>query len=369
MAWFDQNWDYRNKVTIDKDKVSTNQTDFTVYVDLSDFGNDFWNNVKSDGGDIRVTSDDGTTQLPVDVISINIGTKKGILKLKTGSLSASVDTDIYVYYGNAVATQPAPGDTYGQYNAYKSDIKLSANLEESGNGTADEFKDRTSNQNHGQGGGGTPADVPAQVTGKIGKGQDFDGSTDYINMPDDNSLDITGTLTLSCWVKAVDWDGNGFQFFFGKTDVSQSKSNYSININNDGDLLFSHYNGGWRDIIDNSGATYSDDTWYHIAVTVNETTNDVKFYRNGILLSTRTITYSLLTNTVDLRMGDNALATQEFEGVIDEARISTEEITGDWLLTEYNNQNSPSTFYTIGSQEGSGGAAKRLFSNRFNPFN
>jgi hypothetical protein len=44
-----------------------------------------------------------------------------------------------------------------------------------------------------------------------------------------------------------------------------------------------------------------------------------------------------------------------FGGTIDELRISSGERGADWILAEYNNQNSPSTFYTVGSETPLGG--------------
>jgi hypothetical protein len=43
---------------------------------------------------------------------------------------------------------------------------------------------------------------------------------------------------------------------------------------------------------------------------------------------------------------------QYLNGIIGEARITNNIETPSWILTEYNNQSSPSTFYTIGSESG-----------------
>ena len=45
--WFNTNWDFRQSVTIESDNFGLNMTDFTVKIDGSKFGDDFWNNVKS----------------------------------------------------------------------------------------------------------------------------------------------------------------------------------------------------------------------------------------------------------------------------------------------------------------------------------
>jgi hypothetical protein len=45
---------------------------------------------------------------------------------------------------------------------------------------------------------------------------------------------------------------------------------------------------------------------------------------------------------------------------MDELRISNTGRTADWILTSYNNQNSPSTFYSVGAEEtDSGGSTEQ----------
>jgi hypothetical protein len=44
-------------------------------------------------------------------------------------------------------------------------------------------------------------------------------------------------------------------------------------------------------------------------------------------------------------------------GRIDEVRISDVSRSADWIKTEYNNQFSPSTFYSVGTETSLGGAA------------
>src|SRR5690349_11623711 len=42
-------------------------------------------------------------------------------------------------------------------------------------------------------------------------------------------------------------------------------------------------------------------------------------------------------------------------GILDEARISDVVRSADWIATEYNNQGTPGTFYSMGAQQASGG--------------
>ena len=43
--------------------------------------------------------------------------------------------------------------------------------------------------------------------------------------------------------------------------------------------------------------------------------------------------------------------TEALNGDVDEIRLASTELSGTWFQTDYNNQSSPSTFYTLGSQE------------------
>lgn len=88
-------------ITIDHTKVPSDLTDYVVYVNLADLvkaGADIFDLCRSDGGDIRATKSDGTTELAVEVVSINTTTKVGELYIKyTGTLSSTTDTVIRIY--------------------------------------------------------------------------------------------------------------------------------------------------------------------------------------------------------------------------------------------------------------------------------
>ena len=78
-------------------------------------GADFFANVESaggdDGGDIRVTTSNGTTELPRQVVSIDVGSETGELHFEADSLSSTQPTDFYIYYGNVAASEPAASAT------------------------------------------------------------------------------------------------------------------------------------------------------------------------------------------------------------------------------------------------------------------
>jgi hypothetical protein len=55
--------------------------------------------------------------------------------------------------------------------------------------------------------------------------------------------------------------------------------------------------------------------------------------------------------------GWNVSSGGNFNGIIDEVRVLSAALSSGWILTEYNNQNSPSSFYSVGSEEEAGWVA------------
>jgi hypothetical protein len=58
---------------------------------------------------------------------------------------------------------------------------------------------------------------------------------------------------------------------------------------------------------------------------------------------------NVVSDTSDtFRIGANSSMSRAFAGVIDEVRVSNVMRSAAWIATEYNNQSSPSTFFTLG---------------------
>ena len=121
-GWYTGSWLFRKKITVLASQVDANVTNFPVYVNLADLGSDFFANVESsggdDGGDIRVTTADGATELPREVVGINVGSSTGELHFKADSLSSTANTDFYIYYGNSAISEPAASAAYGSQNVW-----------------------------------------------------------------------------------------------------------------------------------------------------------------------------------------------------------------------------------------------------------
>jgi hypothetical protein len=107
-SWYDSDWSYRKKITIDNTKVSTvastNLTNFPVLINRTDVD---WKDTansgqvaQADGGDILFTSSNGTTKLDHEIEFYDEATGELIAWVEVPTVNGTSDTDIYIYYGN-----------------------------------------------------------------------------------------------------------------------------------------------------------------------------------------------------------------------------------------------------------------------------
>lgn len=335
------------EITIDHTKVTGDLTDFVVFVKLADLvkvGSDIFDTCRSDGGDIRATKSDGTTQLPTDLVTIDTTAKTGELHIKfTGTLSSSTDTIIRIYY-NGTDTALAATDTYGR-NAVWSDFSAVYHLNEAVNNNAGGYADSTGTNP----GTGVSMDE-ALRTGKIGlNAASFDGVNDYIRAADSASLDApnnNNAVTLTAWLKS-DSANQGTFYAFAK-----ASDQYAIIF----DFVADTYEfwGNSSGARFNIGTSSDTTNWLYLAASFNGATDEAIANFNGTT-NTYTRTGSLpAANSQDFLIAgtlSGSTFSQAFDGAIDEIRVRASASSSNWLSTEYNNQNSPSTFYAVGVEQ------------------
>ncbi len=344
MAWYNNSWDYRVKVTVQSSKVAENLTNYPVYVDLDDLPAAFFTNVKSDGGDIRVTTSDETTEVAREVVAINTGGTTGQLHFKAPSLSSTSNTDFYIYYGNSGASEPANDATYGRNNVW-SDYGGVWHMEEDPSGTAPQMTDSTGNGNDGTSAGTmTSGD---SIASKITNGLDFDGSDDYISVDNDATLNGSA-ITVQCWFQATSFAA--VRNLVTKHDTTADQG-FALVANTTPRLRLqaSDNASGWPAVTVTGSNALSTGTDYMVHATIDGTSTDI--YLNGSNDQTGAgISFSAATVAAnfarDVNSGGNLLL-----GVLDEVRIRTAVLSANWITTEFNNQNAAGSFYAVGSQE------------------
>ena len=345
IAWYNTSWKYRKKFEIQASKVAGNETNFPIYLNLSDFGSDFFANAKDGGGDIRITKSDGITELAREIKSCDQSGNTGEVHFKTDSVSSSINTEFYIYYGNASASDYAEGATYGKHNVWDSNYKMVHHMT---GATYTALDDSTSNNNDVMVEAGNPT---YNQTGKMNEAVDFDGSSDNISVADSATTKLeTDDGTISLWVK-MDTVAGAYKGILAKR-TNSNYTGWSIYKSTD-DKIYSQWASAHGGPYYTAGANDAavQGNWYHITVTADGTT--LKMYVNGVV-QTATDDISAMgdvSNTTPLLFGDE-IGITEMHGLLDEVRLSKGIArSASWISTEYNNQNSPSTFYTVCEQE------------------
>ncbi|MHA2211243.1 MAG: LamG-like jellyroll fold domain-containing protein, partial [Candidatus Thorarchaeota archaeon] len=340
---------YRKIITIDYTKVYDDLVNFPFLLDVTDANVD--DRAQPDGDDILFVQNG--LIIPHDLVEYTVAAGSAhIVAWIQANLSATVDTDIIMYYGNSIVgpqEQPAAvwGDEYvGVYH-----------LEESPTGATGEISDSTTYGNDGTTEGSmNSADL---VDAMFGKGLDFDEIDDMIRISDSASLDTVATAgTIQLWI----WWDNAADGQW--QNIMDSSNRFNGNPNdgfewaqqNDGDHFFYPWAGDGSDY--NLGTNpFTNLQWHHLAVTLNYATKSVKIYVDGsaipIVVPNVPIFWTQIANPGDwLWGGDPDQPLRHFDGMFDEIRIANVERSAAWLFTEFVNQDNPTAFYNnIGSEQ------------------
>ncbi|MFH1194362.1 MAG: LamG-like jellyroll fold domain-containing protein [bacterium] len=137
----------------------------------------------------------------------------------------------------------------------------------------------------------------------------FDGSDDFIYVPDANSLDLTENYTLESWINATTFKSAG-----GIISKTATASNgYYLRLSSTGS-----YNDLYFDGMFTTGLNLQAGVWYHVAAVKSGATR--KLYVNGKEVSLTGTPQNVAVNSNQLRIGDYA-NFYYFHGMIDEVRI------------------------------------------------
>jgi len=339
--WYNDNWGYRIKITVQNGKVDDDLSDFPCYVNLDDLPDAFFTHVKNGGGDIRITKADGETELAREVVSCDTGTKTGEVHFLADALSKDDDTDFYIYYGNDDADDYAVGATYGR-NAVWADYAFVSH-----DGGITDSAGNLSPANH---------DTVNEAAGKIGNCRSFNGSDQYIDLGTDTVVfgSNPSVWSASLWFKPDSITGS-HNLLSAYDSASGADQNHAIN------MLTSANDFRWEVKQNNTATEFQYeppvviDEWHKIGFTMNKN-GLLKGYGNGALRNSDDApTTGDYTDGGQVRLGvfkyNNNLA-YFYDGDIDEVRIITGvEWTAEFISTEYNNQSDTGTFYDIGAEE------------------
>lgn len=373
---FPTGWNKRHTITIDYTKVggTSNLSNFPVLLTEANFLAGAFSSSKSDGSDLRFTTDSaGTTEIPFEIVKWDTGNSKAIVWVKIPTLSYTANTVIYVWYGNSGATAYAETDTYGARAVWNSSYKGVWHLSESSGVRYDSTgnnNDLTDNNT-----------VASSTSGKVGTCADFElDNSESLSIADASvtGLEMSGAggFSIRTWIKIesqilTDQTVVGL---VGKYLATGDKRNYllsllSENFDTTGNAecysIYCRYTSDGT--FTNSTATLfytaqntftSTDigVWKQITAIVDVANKSLTLLVNNSSVSnTLDATYRGATTVADkdcafaLGAGNGGTA-QYFDGLMDETQVYAGLMTTGWATTAYNNENAPNTFST-GSDE------------------
>jgi hypothetical protein len=329
--WWNDSWPYRKKITVYHTMVTADLTNFPVLINLTDA--DLTTKTQSNGYDIAFTDNIGN-KLNHEIEFFNKATGKLAAWVQIPNLPSASDTILYMYYGN-----PSASNQQNKTGVWDSNYKMVQHLSE----TSGTHYDSTANGKNAVPNGG----VSQGITGKIDGADSFVSDTNkYLSV---GSIISAGDWTTSFWAYSRSITsqlvyypiglggskGIGMGGTYGGPDPPYDPSDY-----------FSVFNGTDPKGVLWGGPLVQINTWYYVVITRSGTSCTI--YVNGALQVTGTLLNIFIDN---LNIGRRSDVLFPFNGIIDEVRVSNIPRSSAVISTEYSNQQAPSSFYSVGSEE------------------
>lgn len=160
-------------------------------------------------------------------------------------------------------------------------------------------------------------------------------SSDYVEVPDADALDITGAITLESWVRQ---DVLRSQYIMQKADAYGNTLIGGVRV----DMKLA---GCDPNYILGDGAT-SADVWYHVVQTYDGA--NVKTYINGVLTDTDEVTGTISISAGVLVIGAAGATSNWLDGALDEVRIYDRALSLTEIQQNMNAVPEPATLALLG---------------------
>ncbi len=346
-AWL-QGWTHRKPITLLASQIEAPGdlalADFPVLVSVTD-AQIAASAALPGGEDIVFTAGDATTVLASEIESFVRADNQLVAWVKVPGLSATTDTNLYVYYGNPRPPAQTPEDVWTA--SYHGVWHLH---QDPGPGGAGEIRDATSRNRDGT--AAAQMEPTDSVPARIGRGLRFDGTGDFLSFA---AMDVGNAFTISMWaaytggsnVKTLmansspGRDENGFRFFVNTVTTSDRK----IIFETGNGILNS---GRWAETGANALPL---NTLTHVAVVVDRAAATALIYIDGAPAATDTsISNNFRTNS-DFEVARMETTFLHFPGTLDEIQVATALRSPEWIRTSFRNQSQPGGFHTLGTEE------------------
>jgi hypothetical protein len=328
---FTEGWEYRKMITVNHAMVAGDLEHFPILLSTTDI--DLRDEAQDDGDDILFMDGAGVaTRLYHELGEFDGSTGQLIAWINMSSLSTTVDTSLYMYYGNMNScNQQCPENTWDSnyVGVWHFDESIGSTV-----------ADSTSNMITGI------ANTGAMITtGFIGKARNFDGSSGFVDLGTSYLLGGIPMYTIEAWVNPTSISGETRIF-----DRGQSGNPNTVLFFQDSGKL--HLQTNNNDNLE-SPEVVPVGTWINLVGTFTGSGGEIALYANGMKIATRTSTQLWPTEgSIQTYIGTAAFTSgYKWHGLIDELRFSKTARTAAWISTSYQNQNNPTSFMVIGPEE------------------
>ena len=337
-------FNYYKIITIPHEQVfgSGSHNNFPILISILD--SDLHEDVQATGSDIAFANDTNWLDHEIELFNQTYNSTHAQLVawVRIPSLSTSINTTIYLYYGNTTMTsQENPANLWSTYDSVW-------HLKESGGGGA-YLKDSTTNNYNGD-----PSGTQYLSNGKIAGARNFVADDDNIAINNGSGL-LNGNsmFLISFWMfpnysSDLEWENEDERFVFYKSWSVRMVRTWRNPGQPAGrgmfqaDIEFENYGT----IFPNFWITRN--TWNHIILSYDG--SYFRAYINGQQTSSESIgSDNLISDSSIFILGDDG--SNCFNGFIDEFRISNSTFNTGWYQTEFNNHNNTESFFTISSEE------------------
>ena len=186
----------------------------------------------------------------------------------------------------------------------------------------------------------------------------FDGVDDWVEIPDNNALDLTSTLTVEAWVYVEtlkqEWSG-----LVGKPGPSyEAGQNYTVLLNLNKFIHFSYTNAAGENIwLRSPDDSISPQTWHHVVCVLDVPNNFMGIYIDGVLQTSRVPSGNVRTSASPFIIGRNLDSGDGnyFHGKIDDVRVwnkarSGSEIRADMYRSLTGTETGLAGYWQFGDQ-------------------
>lgn len=343
--WYNTNWSSRTLITVDSAMVDADLSDYALLINGDNLDADFWTTVKADGSDIIAVDANGN-KLDRELVTIDTVAKTLQLYVRT-DLSSSVDTKIYLYYGNSSATETNDATTWS--SNYVGVWHFDDDFDDGSVADSSQAGNDAYTQN-----GFSSGNQTSGVTGSAGQFNDIEYlALDYYYTGNNTLAEIS----VSAWINTT-FSSGGQTDNWSIIDFDRSEF-FNVFIHGNGTVGFSTTGSGLSVDDMTSSITVNDGNWHYVVAVYDGT--DKILYVDGVEVDRVSDVYSgaaLGQGTRYGYIGQNSEGTTfneqttgpYYDGLYDDIHLYEGTMSAALIAAEYRNYSDPTSFYSVSAQ-------------------